>query len=113
MTSKKQDLDQSFLRRQREALTKLRRELLRTVQDQESEESDIRTQSLGEAHESEDDAQKLAMLEVDGQIVSRQVQRLTLVERALQKIDDGTYGVSDATGEPIPRERLEAIPEAS
>jgi DnaK suppressor protein len=113
MTSKKQDLDQSFLRRQREALTKLRRELQRTVQAKETEESDIRTQSLGEAHESEDDAQKLAMLEIDGQIVSRQVQRLTLVERALQKIDDGTYGVSDATGEPIPRERLEAIPEAS
>jgi len=113
MTSKRQDLDQPFLRRQREALTKLRRELLRTVQANETEESDMRAQSLGEAHESEDDAQKLAMLEVDGQIVSRHVQRLTLVERALQKIEDGTYGMSDGDGEPIPRERLEVIPEAS
>jgi DnaK suppressor protein len=110
--SKKQDLDQAFLRRQREALTKLRRELLRTVQAGEGEESDIRAQTLGEAHESEDDAQKLAMLEIDGQLVSRHVQRLALVERALQKIEDGTYGLSDANGEPIPRERLEAIPEA-
>jgi DnaK suppressor protein len=113
MMSKRQDLDQAFLQRQREALTKLRRELLRSVQAEESDEDDVRAQSLGEAHESEDDAQKLAMLEVDGQLVSRHVQRLTLVERALQKIEDGTYGLSDANGEPIPRERLEAIPEAS
>jgi DnaK suppressor protein len=111
--SKKQEFDQAFLRRQREALIKLRRELLRTAQAKENEESDIRAQSLGEAHEYEDDAQKLTMLEVDGQIVSRDVQRLSLVERALQKIEDGTYGVSDVNGEPIPRERLEAIPEAT
>jgi DnaK suppressor protein len=109
--SKGQEFDQAFLRRQREALTRLRRELLRTVKAKESEEGDIRTQSLGEAHESEDDAQKLAMLEVDGQLVSRDMQRLTLVERALQKIENGTYGLS-AAGKPIPRERLEAIPEA-
>jgi DnaK suppressor protein len=30
----------------------------------------------------------------------------------LQKIEDGTYGLSDTSGEPIPRERLEAMPEA-
>jgi DnaK suppressor protein len=32
------------------------------------------------------------------------------VERALQKLDEGTYGVCDVGGEPIGRERLEAIP---
>jgi DnaK suppressor protein len=110
--SKKQDLDEAFLRRQHTALTKLRRELLRSVQAEEFEEDELRAQSLGEAHESEDDAQKLAMLEVDGQMVSRQVQRLALVERALQKIADGTYGLSDTNGQPIARERLEAVPEA-
>jgi DnaK suppressor protein len=34
------------------------------------------------------------------------------VRRALQKIEEGTYGICDATGEPIPRGRLEAVPEA-
>jgi len=29
-----------------------------------------------------------------------------------KKIDDGTYGLSDASGAPIPIERLEATPEA-
>jgi RNA polymerase-binding transcription factor len=32
------------------------------------------------------------------------------VERALQKLDEGTYGVCDDCGEPIAPERLEAIP---
>jgi DnaK suppressor protein len=32
------------------------------------------------------------------------------VEAALNRIDDGTYGVCELTGQPIPWERLEAIP---
>lgn len=32
------------------------------------------------------------------------------VERALSKLDDGTYGTCDECGEPIGDERLEAIP---
>ena len=32
------------------------------------------------------------------------------VERALAKLDEGTYGVCDDCGEPIAPERLEAIP---
>ncbi len=34
------------------------------------------------------------------------------IERALQKIQDGTYGLSDIDGTPIPVERLEALPYA-
>jgi DnaK suppressor protein len=105
-------LDKGFIQKQRHQLTKLREELLRTTQAEEIEETEIRSQSVGEAHESEDDAQKLAMLEIHGTVVDRNMQRLTRIERALQKIEDGTYGFSDASGEPIPRERLEAMPEA-
>jgi RNA polymerase-binding transcription factor len=32
------------------------------------------------------------------------------VERALEKLDDGTYGICDRCGAPIPEERLEARP---
>jgi RNA polymerase-binding transcription factor DksA len=38
--------------------------------------------------------------------------RLGDIERALQKIDEGTYGLSDESGEPIPQARLEAFPDA-
>jgi DnaK suppressor protein len=112
MNGKTSTLDNAFIQKQRQLLTQLREQLLRTTQAGETEETQLHSQSLGEAHESEDDAQKLAMLEVDGAAVRRNMQRLTQIERALQKIEDGTYGLSDISGEPIPRERLEAMPEA-
>ena len=42
----------------------------------------------------------------------RHLQRLRRIERALAKIDEGTYGLSDESGDPIPKARLEASPEA-
>ena len=44
--------------------------------------------------------------------MSRNLDRLARIKRALEKIDDGTYGASDESGETIPRDRLEAVPEA-
>lgn len=38
---------------------------------------------------------------------------LSDVDRALQKIAEGTYGTCDSCGREIPRERLEAIPATS
>lgn len=35
---------------------------------------------------------------------------LTQVDRAFQKIEEGTYGICDVSGEPIPKSRLELIP---
>ena len=34
------------------------------------------------------------------------------IERALQKMDDGTYGLSDVDGTPIPLARLQVLPYA-
>jgi DnaK suppressor protein len=39
-------------------------------------------------------------------------QVLEAIERALKKFDDGTYGICEDTGEPIPEARLEALPYA-
>jgi DnaK suppressor protein len=39
--------------------------------------------------------------------------QLAQVNRALAKLADGSYGVSDITGEPIPLARLEALPWAT
>ena len=50
--------------------------------------------------------------EMDATIGEQVERRLGDVERALQKIEEGTYGLSDESGEPIPRGRLEAVPEA-
>ncbi len=39
-------------------------------------------------------------------------EQLALIDRALAKIDEGTYGFSDQSGEPIALARLQAYPEA-
>ena len=39
-------------------------------------------------------------------------ERISAIERAEQRLDDGTYGVSVLSGAPIPDERLEALPTA-
>jgi len=112
VSSKTPVFDQAFIQKQRRQLTKLREELLPSMKAEEKEETQLHSQSVGDAHEAEDDAQKLAMLEIEGTAVARNIERLKLIERALQKIEDGTYGFSDASGEAIQRERLEAVPEA-
>ena len=105
-------LDAAFIDQQREYLLRLQASLRTAARSSESEESDVRDDAADEALESEDDAQKLAALELDGNLVVRDLERLERVERALQKIAEGTYGISDLSGAAIPRERLEAVPEA-
>ena len=38
---------------------------------------------------------------------------LRQIDRALEKIDENTYGICDLSGEEIPLKRLEAIPYAT
>jgi len=40
-------------------------------------------------------------------------EQLASVEHALKKFEDGTYGLCDNCGKPIPPERLEALPQAT
>jgi DnaK suppressor protein len=101
--------DPTFLKQQRRRLIAMRDELL--SRDAAKPALDRTTRPEG-AEEIEDDAQKLAQSEVDDTVHGVEVQRLRAIERALAKIDEGTYGLSDLSGDPIPRARLEAIPEA-
>jgi DnaK suppressor protein len=39
-------------------------------------------------------------------------ERLDRVERALEKLDEGTYGTCDACGKSIPARRLQAMPDS-
>jgi len=109
---KAEGLDKALIERQRQRLTKLRNELTDATQGEEIEESEINAQSSGQAEEYEDDAQRLTALELDGNLVARNALRLAQVNRALEKISEGSYGLSDASNQPIPKERLEATPEA-
>jgi DnaK suppressor protein len=105
-------LDAAFIEKQQRRLTQLRSQLLAASQASQADEAEVRTERLSGASEAEDDAQALDALERDGNLVVRDAERLERVGRALQKIKEGTYGLSDRSGKPIPRERLEAVPEA-
>jgi DnaK suppressor protein len=106
-------LDSAFIEKQRQRLTKVRADLVAAAQNAEASEDDVRSESANSAtREYEDDAQKLDLLELEGNLVVRDVDRLERVNRALKKIEEGTYGVSDQSGTSIPRERLEAVPES-
>jgi DnaK suppressor protein len=106
-------LDAAFVEKQRQRLSKVRAELLTAASDDEADEQNVRGESSASgSREYEDDAQRLDMLEREGNLVVRDVGRLERVDRALKKIEDGTYGLSDQSSQPIPRERLEAVPES-
>jgi DnaK suppressor protein len=105
-------LSEEFLDRQRRTLVSLRAALLAVAKTHEGEEFQVNQEAAGMAHEYGEDGQKLAALELAGNLVVHDVVRLERVNRALEKITDGTYGFSDVSGSPIPHERLEVVPEA-
>jgi RNA polymerase-binding transcription factor len=67
-------------------------------------------------HEAERDAAypatPLAQQGVDDAVAAGLRNRLAALDRALQRVEDGSYGRSVRSGEPIPDERLEADPAA-
>ncbi len=105
-------LDAAYIELKRLQLTKLSNELQSTAHVAEIDEIDTDRQSTLQAREYEDDAQKLDALEREGHLAARDVARLAQVNRALKKIEEGSYGISDVSSDPIPKERLDATPEA-
>ena len=112
MTQEKTRFDKAFLEAKRRQLTELKAALQGTRTAAADEEQQVNAAAQGEAREYGDDAQKLVTLELEGSLEARDTQRLVNVERALRKIDEGSYGLSDESGAPIPVERLNAAPEA-
>jgi DnaK suppressor protein len=103
-------LSPEFIDAQRKRLEALRERLL-GVEHRAQESS--REEHADEAGDAGDKAQDMPGREVEQALQDADARRLSDVDRALQKIAEGTYGLSDASGKPIPKERLEASPEAS
>jgi DnaK suppressor protein len=59
-----------------------------------------------------DPAERLTAEQGDDAVSSGLRQRLSAVERAEQRVEEGTYGLSVRSGLPIPDDRLEADPTA-
>jgi DnaK suppressor protein len=62
--------------------------------------------------DEDDNADRLGDAELDGGLAENYEDDLAAVERAEQRLEAGTFGVSVESGAPIPDDRLEASPTA-
>jgi DnaK suppressor protein len=105
-------LTPEFIAQQRKRLETLRQQVLGGELDVNARKRAFTEEHGDEAEEFEDEAQSLAQEEVRQAQHDVDDQRVADIQRALEKIDEGTYGVSDESGDPIPKARLEARPES-
>ena len=89
------------------------RDVIKSRMAERSRDSKETVRQASGVGDSGDEAIRLNDLEVEAD--ENQVDRGTLaqISRALGRIDDGTYGVSEFSGKPIPQARLEAVPYAT
>jgi DnaK suppressor protein len=68
------------------------------------------SQAVDEPKDTGDQANELEQTDTDNALRDDLRRTLEAIERAEARLEGGTYGVSVVSGEPIPDERLEAIP---
>jgi DnaK suppressor protein len=112
MANQQSGLSDDFIATQRERLLTLKRELLGNEEGGIAAERRLQEERGSEAEEYEDDAQRMERDIANQALRDVNDRRIGDIERALQKIAEGTYGLSDESGVPIPKARLDAIPEA-
>ena len=96
------DKAHELLRRERQ---RIERALAEQAGESDGELSTV-DQHLG------DQGSELYEDEFEAGLRERLLSELAAVERAEARVDAGTYGLSVESGEPIPDERLEAVPTA-
>jgi len=67
-------------------------------------------EATDEPKDSGDQANELEQTDTDNALRADLRQTLEAIERAEARLEEGTYGKSVVSGDPIPDERLEAIP---
>jgi DnaK suppressor protein len=90
------------LRQQRKAL----------LQEVAAGEADLRSMESERASELEEQAQEARATRMFARLDDRRKQQIDEIDRALQHITLGTYGICERCGGPIPLARLRALPTA-
>ena len=112
MPEKNAALSREFIAEQRRRLEALRKQIVggeeKTIADERASQEDRGDEQQDPGEQSVD----LAQREISQALQGGEKRRLSDIERALQKMEEGTYGLSDFSGEPIPKARLEATPQA-
>lgn len=118
-TSRRTDIDfeefRGLLNAERERLLELHRVQRADMREEmeDASENELSHTSTFDSAENEDTAVLIAEHDRDEAMDENVLQTLYEIDRALAKIDDGTYGISEGSGQPIPIERLRALPWAT
>jgi len=95
----------------RKLLIERRRRILNTVQGMEEEALKAADQDFSVDHMADHGSDNFEQ-DFTLSLVESERRELYEIDRALGRIEQGTYGICEGTGTPIPRPRLEAIPYA-
>lgn len=111
------DFDVKFLKEQRDDLIARREgELARATRLEDEAASIIEDGEMGDVQFDDEGGEGDTMVvqrDLDRVISTQARQTILEIDAALERIKEGTYGYSEISGMPIPRERLEAIPETT
>lgn len=105
-------LKKSEIERFKQRLLEMRAQytqMVKQVSDQVKTADESKGYSQHQADEGTDDFDRSVSLQVSDE----ELKVIRQIDRALEKIDENTYGVCDITNEEIPLPRLEAIPYAT
>ncbi len=104
-------LSKSEVEKFRKRLEDMKSQLTQTLQTSTAEvkkPDEATGYSQHQADQGTDDFDRRINLEV----TTHEFQLLRQIEHALEKIENGTYGICDISGAEIPKKRLEAMPYA-
>jgi len=107
MSLKKSEIEK-FKKRLEELKMQLNQTLGKVSEDVKNKE-EPKGYSQHQADEGTDDFDQTISIEISG----KEQSILRQITRALEKIEEGSYGVCDVTGDEIPHKRLEAVPYAT
>jgi RNA polymerase-binding transcription factor DksA len=111
------DFDVKFLKDQRdELLARRASELARATRLEDEATSIIEDGEMGDVQFDDEGGEGDTMVvqrDLDRVLSTQARQTILEIDAALARIEQGTYGYSEVSGKPIPRERLEAIPETT
>ncbi len=91
----------------RQVLLKRRRALRKALAGELSELEALNRAASGD---EVDVALDSAYDEMNAQLAALESRELAQIEKALERMEDGTYGICELTGKPIPLARLQALP---
>jgi DnaK suppressor protein len=100
---------------ERARLTQLHREEATDIRAEmaDASENELSHTSTFDSAENEDTAAMMADRDRETALDENARQVLHQIDHALDRIEEGSYGICEVTGQPIPVERLRAIPWAT